>query len=102
MLARGLVALALCIATCTPVDAFTIEDMRGRTVTLPAAPQRIISLVPSVTELIFALGGQERLAGRTDYCDWPPEARRTPSVGGMIAPSLETVVALKPDRKSVV
>jgi iron complex transport system substrate-binding protein len=77
--------------------AFTIADLRGRELTLPAPPQRIVSLVPSVTELIFALGGQDRLVGVTDFCDWPPEARRKPSVGGMISPSLETIVTLRPD-----
>ena len=71
--------------------------MRGTTITLAAPPTRIISLVPSVTELIFALGAEDRLVGITDYCDFPPEARRKPSVGGMVSPSLETIVALRPD-----
>jgi len=77
--------------------AFTIRDMQGRELVLPAAPQRIISLVPSATEMIFALGGEDRLVGRTDYCDYPPAARAKTTVGGMIDPSLETIVALKPD-----
>ena len=81
----------------TPVAAYTVVDMLGREVTLPAPPRRIVSLVPSATELIFALGGEDRLVGRTDYCDYPPEAKSKPSVGGMIAPSLETLVALRPD-----
>ena len=81
----------------TPVAALTLVDMLGREVTLPAPPRRIVSLVPSATELIFALGGEDRLVGRTDYCDYPPEAKSKPSVGGMIAPSLETLVALRPD-----
>jgi iron complex transport system substrate-binding protein len=71
--------------------------MRGTTIALPALPERIISLVPSVTELIFALGAEDRLVGVTDYCDFPPEARRKPSVGGMVVPSLETIVVLRPD-----
>ncbi len=62
-----------------------------------AEPQRIISLVPSVTEIIYALGGQERLVGVTDFCDWPPEARTKPRVGGMLAPNLEAIVWLRPD-----
>ena len=77
--------------------ALTLVDMLGREVTLAAPPQRIVSLVPSATELIFALGGEDRLVGRTDYCDYPPAAKTKPSVGGMISPSLETIVALKPD-----
>jgi iron complex transport system substrate-binding protein len=75
----------------------TFVDMRGTTITLAAPPARIVSLVPSVTELVFALGGDARLVGITDYCDFPPEARRKPSVGGMVSPSLEAIVALRPD-----
>jgi iron complex transport system substrate-binding protein len=71
--------------------------MHGREVVLAGPPQRIISLVPSATEMIYALGGEDRLVGRTDFCDFPPAARTKTSVGGMINPSLETMVALKPD-----
>lgn len=77
--------------------ALTTTDQTGRRLVLPAPPARIISLVPSVTEILFAIGAQDRLVGVTDFCDYPAEARRKPSVGGMLAPSLETMVALKPD-----
>ena len=77
--------------------AFTVVDPTGRTLALPAAPRRIVSLVPSVTEILFALGAEDRLVGVTDFCDFPPEARRKPRVGGMVAPSLEAIVALRPD-----
>src|SRR5262249_28673709 len=77
VLAAGLAALWL---TAAPVAALTLVDMLGREVTLPAAPRRIVSLVPSATELIFALGGEDRLVGRTDYCDYPPAAKDKPSV----------------------
>jgi iron complex transport system substrate-binding protein len=77
--------------------AFTVRDMQGRDVVLAAPPQRIISLVPSVTEMIFALGGEDRLVGRTDFCDYPPATQAKTSVGGMINPNLEIVVSLKPD-----
>ena len=73
------------------------RDMLGREVTLPAPPRRIVSLVPSVTETIFALGGEARLVGRTDWCDAPEAARDKPSVGGMINPSIEAIVNLRPD-----
>jgi len=89
--------LVLGLATAAQADAFTVRDMRGREITLPAAPRRIVSLVPSATEIIFAIGGEARLAGVTDFCDWPPDARRKPRVGGMVAPSLEAIVALTPD-----
>ena len=71
--------------------------MTGREVALAAPARRIVSLVPSVTELIYALGGEARLVGRTDFCDYPPAAREKPSVGGMVAPNLEAIVALKAD-----
>jgi iron complex transport system substrate-binding protein len=80
-----------------PADAVSLTDQTGRRLELPAPPARVISLVPSVTEILFAIGAQDRLVGVTDFCDYPAEARRKPSVGGMLAPSLETMVALKPD-----
>lgn len=92
-------ALVLIVALATPSAAlgFTVRDMQGRDIVLAAPPRRIISLVPSATETIFALGGEDRLVGRTDFCDYPPAARAKASVGGMINPNLETIVALKPD-----
>ena len=90
------VAVALAILV-RDADAFTVRDMQGREIVLAASPQRIVSLVPSATEMIFALGGEDRLVGRTDYCDYPAAARAKKSVGGMINPSLETIVMLKPD-----
>jgi iron complex transport system substrate-binding protein len=85
------------VLTASPVDAVTLRDMLGREVTLAAPPARIVSLVPSVTEIVFSLGAQDRLVGRTDFCDYPPAVLKKPSVGGMVNPSLETIVALKPD-----
>ena len=90
-------AIAVVLALAAPVPALTVRDMLGRSVTLPAAPARIVSLVPSVTEIVFSLGAQERLVGRTDFCDYPASVRTKPSVGGMVNPNFETLVALKPD-----
>lgn len=78
-------------------SALTVTDQTGRSVALPAPPARIVSLVPSVTETVFTIGAQDRLVGVTDFCDYPAAARQKPSVGGMVAPSLEGIVALKPD-----
>jgi iron complex transport system substrate-binding protein len=89
--------LGVLLLAAGPAWPLTIADMHGRRVSLTALPQRIVSLVPSVTELLFALGAEDKLVGVTDYCDFPPLARRKPSVGGMVAPSLETIVALRPD-----
>ncbi len=93
----GLVALALLALAGSGAEALTVRDMLGREVILPAPPLRIVSLVPSVTEVMYALGAQDRLVGRTDYCDFPPAAALRPSVGGMINPSLERIVSLQPD-----
>lgn len=62
-----------------------------------ATPERIISLAPNMTEILFALGLADRIVGVTSFCDYPEEAREKPKVGGMSNPSLEAVVALKPD-----
>lgn len=94
----GIFALAMvALAPAAPAAALTVTDQTGRTVTLAAPPRRIVSLVPGVTEMLFAIGAEERLIGVTDFCDFPAAARRKPRVGSMLAPSLETVVALRPD-----
>jgi iron complex transport system substrate-binding protein len=95
---RRAVALALAILLSPgPAVAWSVTDPTGRRVMVETPPRRIVSLVPSVTELMFAIGAQDRLVGVTDFCDYPDAARRKPSVGGMLAPSLETLVTLKPD-----
>jgi iron complex transport system substrate-binding protein len=62
-----------------------------------SSPQRIISLAPNTTEILFALGLGDRIAGVTTFCDYPREAKEKPKIGGMSNPSLEAVVRLKPD-----
>lgn len=74
----------------------TVVDDGGRTVTLPRTPRRIISLVPSATETIVALGGGDRLVGRTRY-DRDSSLASLPDVGGGLDPNLETIVGLTPD-----
>jgi iron complex transport system substrate-binding protein len=59
--------------------------------------QRIISLSPSITETLFALGLGDRVVAVTDYCDFPAEVNQLPKVGGFINPNLETIIALQPD-----
>jgi len=93
---RAVAALAL-LALASPADALVLRDMLDREVALAGPPARIVSLVPSVTEIAVALGGEARIVGVSDFCDWPPAARAKPRVGGMVNPSLETIVALKPD-----
>jgi iron complex transport system substrate-binding protein len=60
-------------------------------------PQRIVSLAPSVTETVFALGFGARLAGVTSHCDYPAAAQKIPKIGGFMSPSLEAIVAQRPD-----
>ena len=93
----ALIALLLPVAAATPGNATTVRDAVGRTVAVPAEPRRIVSLAPNLTEMLFALGLGERVAGVTIYCDWPPEAAAKPKVGGVINPSLEAIVALGAD-----
>jgi len=59
--------------------------------------ERVVSLSPSTTEAMFALGEGGMLVGRSRFCDFPPEAARLPVVGGFVDASLETIVALRPD-----
>lgn len=60
-------------------------------------PQRIVSLTPALTEILFAVGAGDRVVGVTQYCDFPPAAKTKPKVGGYVNPSVESVLALKPD-----
>ena len=74
-----------------------VVDEAGRSVRVPQPVRRIVSLAPSLTETIYALGLQDRLVGDTDYCDYPPDAQKKTKVGGAINPSLEQIAALHPD-----
>jgi iron complex transport system substrate-binding protein len=84
-------------ATGKALAAETITDATGAEVPLHLNAQHIVSLAPNVTEMICYLGLDDRLAGRSDFCDYPPEVLELPSVGGFIDTSLEAIVALNPD-----
>jgi len=62
-----------------------------------AAPQRIVSLKPNITEILFALGVGDRVVGVTKYCDYPEEAKKLPKIADYTRPFLEPIIALKPD-----
>jgi iron complex transport system substrate-binding protein len=81
----------------TAVATREVTDETGRTIRIPQSIQRIVSLAPSLTETVYALGLQERLVGDTDFCDFPADAKKKPKVGGAINPSIETIVSLHPD-----
>lgn len=95
------VCLAL-ISACTPhgtaSNAVTheITDDAGRRVGIPAKVDRVVSLAPNLTEIVFAVGAGNRLVGRTSYCDYPAEAKAVAEVGDTLHPSLERIIALKP------
>lgn len=74
-----------------------VTDQTGRRVNVPDHPHRLVSIAPSITETLYAMGLGNRLVGDTDYCDYPPPARAIPHVGAMLNPSLEKIVALHPD-----
>ena len=81
----------------TPPAVRDVVDGFGRTIRVPQVPIRIVSLAPSLTETLYALGVQDRLVGDTDYCDYPPDAQKKMKVGGPINPNLEEIAALHPD-----
>ena len=79
-------------------EVITLTDSLGREVTLAAPAERIVTLAPSNTEIVFALGADEALVGRDDFSDYPPEAANVASVGSLYPNvNAETIVALKPD-----
>jgi iron complex transport system substrate-binding protein len=75
----------------------TIVDETGRTVIVPDHPHRIICLVPSITDAVFAIGAGDDVVGISDYVKYPAEAMKKPSVGSISNPSMETILALHPD-----
>ncbi|MBN1692165.1 MAG: cobalamin-binding protein [Dehalococcoidales bacterium] len=78
--------------------SLTITDHFGRVVTIENTnPQRIVSLAPSNTEILFALGLGDRIVGVTDYCNYPPEATTKSSVGDYTEPNIEVIVSMEPD-----
>ncbi len=78
-------------------DAVTLTDDLGNKVTLPAPAKRIVSLAPSVTEIVYAAGAGSLLVAASAYSDWPPPARKLPRVGDAFRIDLERIAALKPD-----
>ena len=80
-----------------PAQALQITDERGVQVRLAAPPQRIVSLLPSLTETVCALDACHRLVGVDRYSNYPAQVRVLPQVGGGLDPNIEAVVALKPD-----
>jgi len=86
------------VAGCQPqFQPGTYTDDMGRAVAIDQVPQRIVSFGPNITEILFALGLEEKVVGVSDYCDYPEAAKLKPKVGGAFNPSLEKIVELEPD-----
>jgi iron complex transport system substrate-binding protein len=81
----------------TKLQPETYTDDMGRQVVINGVPKRIVSLAPSNTEILFALGLGDRVIGVTRYCNYPEEAKGKEIVGGFATPDLEKIIALEPD-----
>ena len=110
VMALGLVLSAMVVAGCggkqpegrpagSNGDGFPVvmADAQGVDVRVEARPERIVSAAPTVTEILFALGAGDRLVAVTDQCDYPPEAKGLPRIGGFWTPSVEKVLGAQPD-----
>src|SRR4051812_34317526 len=90
----ALVALALVVseglALTTPVSTVSLKAAA-------AQPQRIVSLIPAVTEMLFAIGGGSRIVGVSSYDRFPPDVQRIDRVGGLLDPNVERILSLRPD-----
>jgi iron complex transport system substrate-binding protein len=74
-----------------------LTDQLGRQIKLPRQPQRVVALAPSITEIIFSLGEEQRLKGVTQFSNYPAAATQLPNVGSYVHLNLEKIVALRPD-----
>jgi iron complex transport system substrate-binding protein len=85
------------IVIAEPSGEIVVTDQVGREVYFAEVPQKIVSLSPSNTEVVFALGLEDRLVGVTEYCNYPPEALEKEIVGGFSTPNIERIMELQPD-----
>jgi iron complex transport system substrate-binding protein len=81
-------------ATEYPVE---IVDSYGDVITLESEPERVVSVAPNLTELMYKLDAGDKLVGRSDYCDYPEEVSEIESVGNLTTPDIEKIVSLEPD-----
>src|SRR5436190_12844545 len=99
---RGAARMRKCLALLlwawlVPVHALTVSDDLGHAVRIEQPPQRIVSLLPSLTEFVCALGACERPVAVDDYSNYPAAVRALPHVGGIEDARVETTVGLRPD-----
>jgi iron complex transport system substrate-binding protein len=77
-------------------ETHEVTDEAGRRVRLPIKIERIVSLAPNLTEIVYAVGAGDHLVGRTRYCDYPLEVKNVAEIGDTMTPSIERIIALKP------
>ena len=94
---RRFIALSALLLTSSLSQAVVLRDDRQVDVSIPRPPQRIVSLLPSLTETVCALGQCQKLVGVDRYSNWPESLAKLPRMGGGIDPNIESVVAAKPD-----
>ena len=94
---HGVAALGMLCSMAAAHAQIAVRDDRGMTVALPAPPQRIVSLLPSLTESVCALGACARLVGTDRFSNWPASVLALPKLGGLDDPQIERIVALRPD-----
>jgi iron complex transport system substrate-binding protein len=96
-MSRALLLLVLLAAAVAAQASRVLTDETGRTVTVPDHPHRVVCLVPSITDTVFALGSGDDVVAVSDYTTHPPEALKKPSIGGLVKPSIETILSFHPD-----
>ncbi len=77
-------------------DTRKVTDEAGKRLRVPVRIERIVSLAPNMTEIVYAVGAGDRLVGRTSMCNYPPEAKRVPAVSDTLQPNIESIIALRP------
>lgn len=101
----GLALSALVLLSCSfptpapiagPPGSRQVTDEAGRRINVPAKVERFISLAPNLTEIAYAVGAGDRLVGNTTFCDYPEQARQVQKVGDTLQPSIERILALRP------
>ncbi len=93
----GWLCLAPAWAQADKSAAIQLQDDRGRDVRLNGVPKRIVSILPSLTEMVCQLGQCDKLVGVDRYSEWPSQVRQLPQVGGGLDPNIELIVSLRPD-----
>jgi ABC-type Fe3+-hydroxamate transport system substrate-binding protein len=96
-MSRALLLWVLLVTAVAAQASRVVTDETGRTVTVPDHPHRLVCLVPSVTDTVFALGSGDDVVAVSDYTTHPREATKKPSIGGLVKPSIETILSFHPD-----